>query len=117
MVSPRNRWLDIVFLQFSIILLSLAGIFAKKASMVNFLSNKFVIYYSLEIFIIGIYAILWQQIIKKFELSLAYANKGVLIIWTFIWALLFFQETVTINNILGAILIIAGIVMVFKDEK
>jgi uncharacterized membrane protein len=74
-------------------------------------------YYSLEILVIGIYAILWQQIIKKFERSVAYANKGSLIIWTFIWAVLFFQETITVNNILGAVLVIVGIVLVFKDAK
>ncbi len=113
----KTRLVDIVFLQLSILILSLAGIFAKKASAVGFLSVEFITYYGLIIFIMGVYAILWQQIIKKFELSVAYANKGTIIIWTFIWAVLFFQETITLNNILGAVLVIAGIVMVFKDAK
>lgn len=112
-----HRWLDIVFLQLSIVILSFTGILAKKASAVAFLSKDFNIYYGLEILVIGLYAILWQQIIKKFELSVAYSNKGTLIIWTFIWAVLFFQETITVNNILGALLVIAGIVLVFKDAK
>jgi drug/metabolite transporter (DMT)-like permease len=117
MKISSHRWLDVVFLQFSIVILSVTGILAKRASAVGFLSRDFIIYYGLEILVIGIYAILWQQIIKKFELSVAYANKGTIIIWTFIWAVLFFQETITINNILGAVLVIAGIVMVFKDAK
>ena len=37
-------------------------------------------------------------------------------IWTFIWAVLFFQETITVTNILGAAIIIMGIVLVFRDE-
>jgi drug/metabolite transporter (DMT)-like permease len=109
--------MDIAFLQLSILILSLAGIFAKKASTIDFLSIEFITYYGLIISIMAVYAILWQQIIKKFELSVAYANKGTIIIWTFVWAVLFFQETITLNNILGAILVIAGIVMVFKDAK
>ena len=113
----KTRLVDIAFLQLSILILSLAGIFAKKASAVGFLSVEFITYYCLILFIMGIYAILWQQIIKRFELSVAYANKGTLIIWTFIWAVIFFQETITLNNILGAVLVIAGIVMVFKDAK
>ncbi len=113
----KTRLVDIAFLQLSILILSLVGIFAKKASAVGFLSVEFITYYCLIIFIMGVYAILWQQIIKKFELSVAYANKGTVIIWTFIWAVLFFQETITVNNILGAVLVIAGIVLVFKDAK
>ena len=113
----KTRLVDIAFLQLSILILSLVGIFAKKASAVGFLSVEFITYYCLILFIMGIYAILWQQIIKRFELSVAYANKGTLIIWTFIWAVIFFQETITLNNILGAVLVIAGIVMVFKDAK
>ena len=113
----KTKLVDIVFLQLSILILSLAGIFAKKASAVGFLSVEFITYYCLIIFIMGVYAILWQQIIKKFELSVAYANKGTIIIWTFMWAVLFFQETITVNNILGAALVIAGIVLVFKDAK
>jgi drug/metabolite transporter (DMT)-like permease len=113
----KDRFIDIAFLQLSILLLSFAGILAKKASAVSFLSIEFMIYYGLELFIVGLYAVLWQQILKKFDLIVAYANKGAIIIWTFFWAVLFFQETITANNILGGILVIAGIVMVFKDAK
>mgnify|MGYP001022902197 CR=1 FL=1 len=112
-----SRLVDIAFLQLSILILSLAGILAKKASTVGFLSVEFITYYSLIILIMAVYAILWQQIIKKFELSVAYANKGTVIIWTFIWAVIFFQETITLYNILGAILVLTGIVMVFKDAE
>ncbi len=115
--TSKSRLVDIAFLQLSIIILSVAGVLSKKASTLDFLSVEFITYYCLILFIMGIYAILWQQIIKRFELSVAYANKGTLIIWTFIWAVIFFQETITLNNILGAVLVIAGIVMVFKDAK
>lgn len=115
--TSKPRLLNIAFLQISIMVLSLAGIFAKKASLVTFFSVEFFIYYFFILIIMAIYAILWQQVIKKFELSVAYANKGTIIIWTFIWAVVFFQETITVNNIIGALLVIIGIVLVFKDVK
>ncbi len=110
-----NKLKDMALLQFSIFILSLGGIAAKKASFFGLASPGFLFYYGLEILIIGVYAIMWQQIIKRFDLTVAYANKGGLIIWTFLWAVLFFQEHITANNILGAILVAAGIMMVFKD--
>ena len=76
----KSRFLDIAVLQSSILILSFAGVLSKRASAVDFLSVEFLIYYGLIIFIMGVYAILWQQIIKRFELSVAYANKGTLII-------------------------------------
>ncbi len=115
--KSKNRLLDIFLLQGSIFILSLSAILSKRASSYKFLSVEFFSLYLAIILIMGIYAILWQQIIKKFEISVAYVNKGTLIIWTFIWAVIFFQETITVNNILGAVLVIAGIVMVFKDAK
>ncbi|MDD3268865.1 MAG: EamA family transporter [Syntrophomonadaceae bacterium] len=117
MKSIEYGFKDIALLQLSTFILSLGAIVAKQASGFKMFSVDFISYYLLEIFIIGVYAILWQQIIKKFEISVAYANKGTLIIWTMIWAVLFFQETVSINNVLGAALVIAGIIMVFKDDK
>lgn len=65
MAESSKRWLGMFFLQLSIMILSIAGIFAKKASTVDFLSNKFLIYYSVELFFIVLYAILWQQVLKK----------------------------------------------------
>jgi len=112
-----NRLLDIAILQLSIFVLSLAMLVAKMASSLNMLSANFAFLYLLEVGIIGIYALIWQQIIKKFEISVAYANKGTLILWTFLWAGLFFHETIALKNILGALLIITGIVMVFRDAK
>ncbi|MFA7078836.1 MAG: EamA family transporter [Syntrophomonas sp.] len=115
-VLSNTRLLNIAILQFSILVLSITGIIAKKASLLPFGSVDFIMLYALEIFVIGIYAIIWQQVIKRFDLSVAYANKGMLIIWTFVWAWLLFGETITLNNLIGAVLIITGIIMVFHHD-
>ncbi len=81
------------------------------------LSKGFILYYGLEIFILGIYAILWQQIIKKFQLTVAYVNRAVALLWSLLWSVIFFKETITLNNVVGAVIIIIGIVVVNSDDK
>lgn len=106
---------QIVLLQSVILIYSLATVAANFASTYDFLSFGFMICYGIEIAILGIYAIFWQQMIKKIDLSIAYANKAFGIFWSLIWAVLFFHEKVTIQNIFGIIIIFLGIMVVNAD--
>lgn len=99
-------------LQIVIVIYTLSGIMAKMAATHDFLSFGFLKWYFLEFLILGVYAILWQQILKKFDLSEAYTNKATAVIWSSIWAVLIFKENITINNIIGCAIIILGIVLV-----
>lgn len=90
---------------------------AKKASSFSMSSLDFALWFALELIIMAVYAVLWQQIIKRFEISVAFANKGTLILWTFLWAGLFFGEKIVLKNLAGAALIIIGIVLVFEYDK
>ena len=56
------------------------------------LSPGFILWYGLEILILGIYAILWQQIIKRFDLSVAYANRSIALLWSMLWAVCCFMK-------------------------
>lgn len=104
-------------LHLSFLIFSFAGVASKKASSYPLLSTGFIEFYFIELFIIAVFAYLWQQIIKKFDLITAYSNKGVIIIWMLLWSVLFFKETIKWNNILGGIIVILGIIMVVKDDK
>jgi drug/metabolite transporter (DMT)-like permease len=59
----------------------------------------------------GLYAILWQQVLKRIDLSLAYMFKGTSIVFIMLLAYILFDEQIAWNNILGAIIIISGIVL------
>ena len=59
----------------------------------------------------GLYAVLWQQILKRMDLSLAYMFKGTSLIFVMLLAYILFGEQITWNNIVGAIIIISGIVL------
>ncbi len=102
---------DIILLQAVFFIYSINSIVAKLASGQESFSFSFFMYYGLELVILGIYALLWQQIIKKFELSVAYANKAVTLIWGMIWGSLLFKEQITLTKAAGILLVIIGIVI------
>ena len=60
---------------------------------------------------------MWQQILKKLPLITAYANKAIIIIWGLVFGMLFFKETITVQKIIGAVIIMAGVVMVVKADE
>lgn len=111
-----NRFLILLFLQVIIVVYTMSGVAAKFASQYAFLSPGFILCYGAEIFILGVYAILWQQIIKRVDLSVAYANRSVALLWSMLWAGLFFAEQVTIKNIFGVIVVLIGTMIVNKED-
>lgn len=105
----------LLFLQLSVLLYSLSGIAGKLASSYGFLSPQYILFYGLEILLLGIYAIVWQQIIQKTELSIAYANKAMAIFWSMLWSFLIFKEKISLKNIVGVIIIFVGMLVVNRD--
>lgn len=96
---------------------SLFGICSKLAAQQPFLSFKFIMYYGIVILNLAIYAVCWQQIIKRIPLVTAFANKAVTVIWGLIWGKIFFQEAITAQKLLGAFIIICGIVLVVTEKE
>lgn len=107
---------NVFFLQIIIFIYTLATVTAKFASEETFLSFKFILFYGIEIAILGIYALLWQQIIKKFEISIAYANRAMALLWSLVWAVVFFKENITLKNVIGVLIVILGTIIVNRDE-
>lgn len=77
---------------------------------------RLLVFFGLEFVCLGIYAIIWQQVLKKFTLVTAMASKGIVVIFNLIWSVLLFSEEITICNIVGAGIIIFGIWMVSHDD-
>lgn len=96
---------------------SMSGICSKMAAKEQFLSPMFCMYYAIIIALLGFYAIGWQQIIKRLPLTTAFANKAVTVVWGIIWGLLFFHETITVGKIVGAVLVICGVVIYANADK
>ena len=73
-------------------------------------------FYMCVLLVMGVYAIMWQQVIKRLPLSIAYGNKAVIVIWGVMWGCLFWKETITLSQILGIILIVVGIIFVGAEN-
>ncbi len=95
---------------------SLTGVASKFAAAQPFLSTKFIMFYALVLLGLFIYAFAWQQIIKRMPLVTAYANRGATVIWGIIWGYLVFSEEITVKKLIGAAVIICGIVLIVTAE-
>ena len=105
-------WLHILLFFYS-----LFGICSKLAAGYQFLSREFVFFYGIVILNLGVYAICWQQIIKRIPLVTAFANKAITVIWGIVWGFIFFHEEITFSKIVGAIFIVFGIIFVVLNEE
>lgn len=106
----------LVLLHIALFIFSSTGIASKLASGADFLSFRFCFFYGLLICGMGVYAILWQQIIKKLPLITAYANKAVTVIWGIVFGYLIFDEAITLRKIIGAAIIIAGVYLIVTSD-
>ena len=113
----KRKITTIVFLHLILIIYSISGILSKSAANVPFLGPEFCLYYLEIMLILGVYAVVWQQIIKRMPLTVAFANKAITVIWGIVWGIVFFNETVTILQAIGACVIIAGIVIYSTDKE
>lgn len=116
-VNEQNNKIYFVVLHILLAIYSLGGICSKFAAQQEFLSFWFIFFYGLVILNLGIYAIVWQQIIKHLPLNTAYANKAVIIVWGILWGFIFFQEQIKWNMLLGAAIVILGVILVVRADE
>ena len=108
--------LNIIMLQFSVMVYSLSTVAGNMASKYDFLSLGYILFFGLDFFILGVYAILWQQIIKKFQLSVAYANKAMTLLWSMVWNFIIFSQGITVKKVIGVLVVMAGVVVMNMGE-
>ena len=109
MLKDKKKYL--FYLHILLVVYSLSAVCSKLASDEKFLSFKFCLLYGLVLFLLALYALCWQQIIKHLPLTFAYANKAVTVVWAIIWGLLIFKEKLTAGKVIGAVFVIGGIVL------
>ena len=107
---------DILMLQTVFFIYSINSVVAKFASAQEPFSLNFILLYGLELCVLGVYALLWQQLIKRMELSVAYSNKAVVLLWAMVFGALLFKEQITLTKVAGILLVIIGIVVLNSEE-
>lgn len=90
------------------------SIFTKMASRQEMLSLPYLLWIAGAVGVMGVYAILWQQVISRMPLSTAYMFKGTSLIFVLLISALLFGEVITANNVIGSAIIITGIVLFAK---
>lgn len=108
---------NILLLQGVVVVYTISGVMSKNASASKGDPVRFLFFFGMEFVILGIYALLWQQIIKRFELSVAYANRSMSVLWSMVWAVVFFHDTITLHNMIGVLLVVTGTIIINTDTK
>lgn len=116
-MKMRNKFFLVLLMHFGFLLYSFYTVLGKIAARYYFLSVKWIFLYCALILILAVYAILWQQVLKHIALSVAIANKTATITWGLVWSALLFKDTISLHQILGAVVIVAGIVVLALAEK
>ena len=109
-----------ILLHLTVMLFSFTSVYSKAASgfynRAGLTSPMLYLFLFLMLLNCALYAVIWQKVIKKFELNVAYANRTVYLIWSQIWAVIIFHENLSVNNIIGMIIVFIGVLVVVAHE-
>ena len=81
-MKKAEKLKNVLLLQGVIVLYTVSSVMSKEASASGDNLLRFLFFFGMEFVILGVYAVLWQQMIKRFELSVAYANRSMAVVWT-----------------------------------
>ena len=115
--KPRSTAVVLLGLHGLLGLYSLSDVCSKAAAGTEWISLPFFIFYGAVLVLLGIYALGWQQVIKRMPLTTAYANRAITIVWGIFWGCILFGETITLGKIVGAAIIICGILLFVQADK
>ncbi len=113
----KKKFSNYFLLYFNFIIYSLSSLFLKLASGYAFGSINYFVYYLCAVIALFIYAILWQQVLKYFSLSFAYGNRAIVIPIGMFWSYVVFSEIITPTMILGAVVILVGVILIAGDTN
>lgn len=107
-----------VFLALHLLLLLFAGttVLSKLAAGEDFLSPRFCLFFGGEFVLLGVYALGWQQILKRLTLTVAYTNKAVTLVWSMVFGVLLFHEQLQLRQVVGCALAVAGVLLFVKAD-
>lgn len=69
------------------------------------------LYLACAFFVLALFAYLWQQTLKLIPLTRAFMFKSITVLYGMFFASFLFKEHITLNNMVGASLIVIGIII------
>ena len=107
----NTKLTSILFMHAAFLVYCLYPVLGKFATRYELLSFPFMSLYFVVFAVLAVYALLWQQVLKHMSLTFAFTNKPITIIYALIWGALIFHEHITLKMVIGALVILAGIVI------
>ncbi len=111
-------WIYYIILILAIGIYSSVGMFTRFAAEYAFFSWQYILWVLCAMIVLGVYAVIWQQILCKMNVGVAYVFRGLAILFSLLISHFVFAESITVNNMIGAVFIMSGIVMfAWLDNK
>ncbi len=107
---------SLIFLHIILLIYVGSSVMSKLASGQQFLSFKFILMYGGVVLLLMVYAVLWQQVLKRLPLTVAFANKSAVMIWGMIIGAIMWHEKITWLMIAGTIIIVIGVCLVVMED-
>lgn len=118
MLNKNIKGSHFAFLHATLLLYAIASIMAKFAGQAlnakDYAST--ILFIVAEFFLLGIYSLFWQQVLKRMPLNFAYTNKAICTLWSFLFGILFFGENFTLQKGIGLAVVLVGIGLVVSDD-
>lgn len=117
MTKPNLK--SMLLLHGTLLLYAVTSVFAKLAGLRMGEENwpLTLLFLGLEVLALMVYSILWQQVLRQLPLSFAYSNKGICTLWTAVFGLLLFGESLTWGKALGITVVLVGVLLVVTDHE
>ena len=112
----KTNWKWILLLQLAILLFACCTLLMKFAAQYETLSWPWILFYGAGVGILGSYAIIWQQFLKRMPLVTVYANRASAMFWSMIFGYFLFHESIRWNMIAGVAVIFVGIYLVVTSD-
>lgn len=116
MMANRLTIRSAFFLTFAVAVYSSAGFFSKLASRYDFLSLPYICCLAGVVFVLGIYAVLWQMALKRVPLNQAYLFRSLGLVFGLAIAYSVFHESISLQNLLGAAIVLCGLLILLSSK-
>lgn len=113
--SPR----DLLLLHATLLVYAAVSIFAKLAAgaLTAEATARTLLFLGLELVTLLVYSVMWQQTLKRMPLNVAYSSKGVCTLWTCLFGVAFFGESITWGKAAGILIVLVGVALVVSERE
>ncbi len=115
--TKKKTLRDYLFLHGVLLFYSLITALTKYSAGYETASVGFWLLFGAKLACLGIYALLWREVLKRFTLTGAFLHKTVTVIWGLVMGVLMFSEELTWQKAAGSLLIMGGLFLAAEEEK